>query len=79
MTSADLSADHRPIAKSKNCRPMEKTYNKVVIILFLSADKKRAKICHFIGRRSADCRRGKCNRGLRIHNTANCGIQTLLS
>ena len=35
---------------------MEKNYNKVVIILFLSADEKRAKIWHFIGRSSADGR-----------------------
>ena len=44
------SADHRVIAKPQNCRPMEKKYNEVVIIYFLSADEKRAKIWHFIGR-----------------------------
>ena len=43
------SADRRPTigrssADSQNCRPMEKNYNKVVIIYFLSADEKRAKI-----------------------------------
>ena len=51
------SADRRPfigrLPKPQNCRPMEKNYNKVVIIYFLSADEKRAKIWHFIGRSSA--------------------------
>ena len=53
------SADYRPIIgrlpKPKNCRPMEKKYNKLVIF-FLSADEKRAKIWHFIGDKWADCR-----------------------
>ena len=40
------SPDHRPIAKT----PKVVNYNKVVILYFLSADEKRAKIWHFIGR-----------------------------
>ena len=74
MTSADLSADHRPIVgrSSADCQNpktvgrWKKNYNKVVIILFLSADEKRTKIWHFIGRRSVDCRRGYCNRGFNV-------------
>ena len=61
MTSADLSADHqpivgrpladhRPIAKTQKLSADGKKYDKVVIILFLSADEKKAKILHFIGR-----------------------------
>ena len=61
MTSADLSADHqpivgrpyadhRPIAKAQKLSADAKIYNKEVIILFLSADEKRAKIWHLIGR-----------------------------
>ena len=50
MKSADLSADHRPIAKTPKLLADGKNYNKVVIIYFLSADEKRAKIWHFIGR-----------------------------
>ena len=58
-SSADTSADHRPIAKTqKLSADGKKKYNKVVIIYFLSADEKRAKIWHFIGRLSADRRRG---------------------
>ena len=53
MTSANLSADHRPIVgrPSADHRPIAKTpklsadgkknYNKVVIIYFLSADEKK--------------------------------------
>ena len=37
------------LPKPQNCRPMEKNYNKVVIIYFLSADEKRAD-------KLADCR-----------------------
>ena len=53
MKSADLSADHRPIAKTPKLLADGKKYNKVVIIYFLSADEKRAKTWHFIGRLSA--------------------------
>ena len=62
MKSADLSADRRPTIgrSSADCQNpktvgrWKNNYNKVVIILFLSADEKRAKIWHFIGRSSAD-------------------------
>ena len=68
MTSADISADRRPTIgrssadcqKPKTVGRWKKNYNKVVIIYFMSADEKRAKIWHFIGRssadKSADCR-----------------------
>ena len=46
MKSADLSADHRPIAKTPKLLADGKKYNKVFIIYFLSADEKRAKIWH---------------------------------
>ena len=36
------SADHRPIAKTQKLSADGKNYNKVVIILFLAADGKRA-------------------------------------
>ena len=53
MTSADHGLIVGRLPKPQNCLPMEKIYNKVVIIYFLSADEKRAKIWHFIGRLSA--------------------------
>ena len=68
MKSTESSADRRPTigrssADSQNPKTVgrwKKIYNKVVIIYFLSADEKRAKIWHFIGRKigrsSADCR-----------------------
>ena len=57
MKSANLSADHRPIAKTqKLSADGKKKYNKVVIILFLSADENRAKIWHLSADKSADHR-----------------------
>ena len=42
MTSADLSADRRPIAKTPKLSADGKNYNKVVIIYFLSVDLKKS-------------------------------------
>ena len=67
MKSADLSADHRPIVgrPSADHRPIAKTqklsadgkkYNKVVIILFLSADEKELKSGILSADKSADGR-----------------------
>ena len=50
MKSADLLANHPPIAKTPKLLADGKKYNKVVIIYFLSADEKGDKIWHFIGR-----------------------------
>ena len=50
------SADHRPISKTQKLAADGKKNNKVVIILFLSADEKRVKIWHFTGDKSADYR-----------------------
>ena len=64
MTSADLSADHRPIVgrPSADHRPIAKTLklsangknNKVVIIYFLSADEKELKSGILSADKSAD-------------------------
>ena len=60
MTSADLSADRRPIIgrlpKPQNCWPMEKKYNKVVVIYFCRPMKKELKIGILSADKSADCR-----------------------
>ena len=67
MTSADLSAGHRPIdgRQSPDHRPIAKTpklsadgkkYNKVVIIYFLSADEKELKSGILSADKSTDCR-----------------------
>ena len=52
MKSADLSADHRPIAKTQKLSADGK--NKVVIILFLSADEKELKSGILSADQSAD-------------------------
>ena len=55
------SADHRPIMigrfpKPQNCRPMEKMFNKVVIIFFFRLMKKELKSVILSADKLADCR-----------------------
>ena len=56
MTSADLSADHRPIAKTPKLSTDGKNYNKVVIIYFLLADETELKSGILSADKSADHR-----------------------